>query len=73
MGLVMSTKSKSESLIALEKLASELIQTWAQNNKDVVWLGAKSREDMRADVLRQLKKAYLLAKDKYAGSKGDVT
>lgn len=69
----MAAKSKSESLVALEKLASELIQMWAQDNKDVVWLGAKSRDDMRVDVLRQLKKAYLLAKDKYAGSKGDVT
>lgn len=68
----MSKAAKSKSLVALEALASDLVSEWAQSNKDTVWLGAKSRRDMQADVLRQLKKAYLLAKEKYSDGRGNA-
>lgn len=55
----------SPQLQELERLSEELLKQWAEDNKNTLWLGAKSREAMRTDVLKYMKKAYLLAKDKY--------
>lgn len=44
--------------------ADKLIAKWADRNKTVVWLGAKSRTLIKSEVSEAIKSAYKLAKDK---------